>query len=115
MLNLAAAKIDNGGGAVGLTPATASAAAAAATVVGKGNDVTLKLDYATKKPGAYPIVLVTYEIACTKYADPKVGTFVKSFLTYTSGAGQTALNQLGYAPIPPSVKDKVTKAIAAIS
>jgi phosphate transport system substrate-binding protein len=113
--NLSSAKIDNGGGAVGLTPATASAAAGAATVTGTGNDVTLKLDYATKAAGAYPIILVTYEIACTKYADPKTGAFVKSFLAYTSGAGQSLLNQLGYAPIPASVKARVDTSIAAIS
>lgn len=113
--NLSAAKVDNGGGAVALSPATASAAAAAAKVVGTGKDVTLKLDYATKTPGAYPIVLVTYEIACTKYKDAKVGSFVKSFLTYTAGDGQKLLNGLGYAPIPASVKAKVDSAVAAIS
>lgn len=113
--NLSSAKVDNGGGAVALSPATASAAAAAAKVVGTGKDVTLKLDYATKTPGAYPIVLVTYEIACTKYADAKVGKFVKSFLTYTAGDGQSLLNGLGYAPIPASVKAKVDAAVAAIS
>ncbi len=113
--NLSAAKVDNGGGAVALTPASASAAAAAAKVVGTGKDVTLKLDYATKAPGAYPIVLVTYEIACTKYKDAKIGSFVKSFLTYTAGDGQSLLNPLGYAPIPASVKAKVDTAIAAIS
>ena len=52
-----------------LTATSAGAAVAAATVVGTGNDLTLKLDYATKTPGAYPIILVTYEIVCTKYAD----------------------------------------------
>lgn len=113
--NLSAAKVDNGGGAVALSPATASAAAAAAKVVGTGKDVTLKLDYATKTPGAYPIVLVTYEIACTKYADAKIGKFVKSFLSYTAGDGQSLLNGLGYAPIPASVKAKVDSAVAAIS
>jgi phosphate transport system substrate-binding protein len=71
------------------------------------------LDYATKASGAYPIILVTYEIACTKYADAKVGTFVKAFLGYTAGEGQAALPDLGYAPIPDSIKTKVTAAIAA--
>ena len=113
--NLATAKIDNGGGAVALSPGTASAAAAAAKVTGVGNDLTLKLDYATKAAGAYPIVLVTYEVVCSKYADPKIGTFVKDFLTYTSTTGQTGLANLGYAPIPASIKTKLTAAIASIS
>lgn len=113
--NLSTAKIDNGGGAVALSSATASAAAAAAKITGTGNDLTLKLDYATKVAGAYPIVLVTYEIVCSKYADPKIGTFVKDFLTYTSTTGQSGLPDLGYAPIPDSIKTKLTASIASIS
>jgi phosphate transport system substrate-binding protein len=113
--NLSTAKIDNGGGAVALSSTTASAAAAAAKITGTGNDLTLKLDYATKVAGAYPIVLVTYEIVCSKYADPKIGTFVKDFLTYTSTTGQSGLPDLGYAPIPTAIKTKLTAAIASIS
>ena len=74
---LQTAKIDNGGGAVALTATTAGAAVGAAQVVGTGNDLPLKLDYATKAPGAYPIILVTYEIVCTKYADAAKGALVK--------------------------------------
>ena len=46
-------------------------AVAAAKVTGTGNNLSLKLDYATKEAGAYPIVLVTYEIVCSKYSDAK--------------------------------------------
>ena len=113
--NLSTAKVDNGGGAVELTPDTASAAAAAAKVVGTGSDVSLKIDYATKAAGAYPIILTTYEIVCSKYSDPKIGAFVKSFLTYTAGDGQTGLGDLGYAPIPEAIKTKVVAAIASLS
>jgi phosphate transport system substrate-binding protein len=113
--NLSTAKVDNGGGAVALDADTASKAAAAATIVGTGADVSLKLDYATKVSGAYPIVLVTYEIVCTKYASAATGAFVKAFLTYTAGDGQKSLPDLGYAPIPASVKSKVDATIAAIS
>ena len=113
--NLSTAKIDNGGGAVALSADTASKALDAATVVGTGNDVTLKLDYATKQAGAYPIILVTYEIVCTNYSDPAVAKRVKSFLTYSSEAGQKDLVSIGYGPLPDSIKAKVTAAIAAIS
>jgi phosphate transport system substrate-binding protein len=112
--NLATAKIDNGGGAVALNADTASAAVTAAKVVGTGQDVSLKLDYATKAAGAYPIVLVTYEIVCTKYSDAKVGALVKSFLTYTVTDGQGSLKQLGYAPLPSPVAAKVKAAIATV-
>ncbi len=114
--NLDTAKVDNGGGAVELTADSAGAAVAAAKVASNGGkDLTLKLDYATKAPGAYPIILVTYEIVCSKYSDPKIGSLVKSFLTYTAGKGQSALKELGYAPLPASIQSQVTAAVATIS
>jgi phosphate transport system substrate-binding protein len=109
------ALINNGGGAVALTAQTAGAAVAAAQVVGTGNDLTLKLDYATKVAGAYPLILVTYEIVCTKYADAAKGTLVKNFLTYTANGGQAGLPDLGYAPLPASILSKVQATVAMIS
>jgi phosphate transport system substrate-binding protein len=109
------AKVDNGGGAVALDATSAGKAVEAATVVGTGTDLSLKLDYATKAPGAYPIVLVTYEIVCTKYADSAKGTLVKNFLSYTSNGGQAGLPDLGYAPLPASILTKVQAAVATIS
>ena len=113
--SLSTAKIDNGGGAVAVNKTTASAAAGAATITGTGDDLTLKLDYATKTPGAYPIVLVTYEIVCTKYSDAAVGTFVKNFLNYTVNGGQSLLTGLGYAPLPSALQAKVQASVAKIS
>ena len=112
---LSTAEIDNGGGAVELSPATASAAALSATVVGTGSDLSLKLDYATKTPGAYPVILVTYEIVCTKYTNSSTGTFVKNFLNYTSTGGQAGLPALGYAPLPAGLQTKVQASVATIS
>jgi phosphate transport system substrate-binding protein len=113
--SLSTVSIDNGGGPVDVSKDTASAAAGAATVVGTGDDLSLKIDYTTKASGAYPLILVTYEIACTKYSDAKVGTFVKNFLTYTAGDGQSALAQLGYAPLPTALQTKVQASIAKVS
>jgi phosphate transport system substrate-binding protein len=113
---LSTAAVDNGGGAVQLSKDTASKAADAATVSASGTgDLSLKIDYATKTPGAYPIILVTYEIACTKYSNAAKGTFVKNFLNYTANGGQTALPQLGYAPLPAALQTKVNASIATIS
>ena len=114
--NLDTAKVDNGSGAVELTADSAGAAVAAAKVASNGGkDLTLKLDYATKTSGAYPIILVTYEIVCSKYADAKIGSLVKSFLTYTAGDGQAALQDLGYAPLPTEIQTQVQAAVASIS
>ena len=66
-----------------------------------GNDLALKLDYATKAAGTYPIILVTYEIACTKGLSAEKTALVKSFLTYfASKDGQASLTDLNYAPLP---------------
>ena len=113
--NLQSAKIDNGGGAVEMNADTAGKAVSSAQVVGTGDDLSLKLDYATKVAGAYPITGVTYEIVCTKYSDSKIGALVKSFLTYTSTDGQNGLADLGYAPLPAEIATKVMAAVANIS
>jgi phosphate transport system substrate-binding protein len=113
---LSYAQVDNGGGPVELTADSAGKAVAEATVTGTGDDLTLKLDYTTKAPGAYPIILVTYEITCTKYSDAKIGSLVKSFLTYTaSNDGQGKLADLGYAPLPSEIQTKVQTSVGKIS
>jgi phosphate transport system substrate-binding protein len=76
----------------------------------------LKLDYATKEQGAYPILLVTYEVVCSKYPDATKGKNVKSFLKHFASAdSQELIEQVGYAPLPKSISDKVATAIDAIS
>ncbi|WP_313489830.1 phosphate ABC transporter substrate-binding protein PstS [Dermacoccus nishinomiyaensis] len=112
---LQVAKIDNGAGAVELTGASASKAISAAKIDGTGNDLRLKLDYATKEADAYPIVLVTYEVVCSKYKDAEIGKSVKSFLTYFAGDDiQKNLESQGYAPLPADIQGKVKTAVNAI-
>src|SRR5262249_5060408 len=57
-----------GGSAVELTADSAAKAVDGAKVKGTGNDLVLDLNtiYATKASGAYPIMLATYEIVCSK-------------------------------------------------
>lgn len=113
---LSMAQVDNGGGAVELTAATASKAAEAATISGTGNDLKLKIDYGTKAAGTYPIVLVTYEIVCSKYSDASTAKAVKSFLSYTASPEfQGKLSTVGSAPLPAPIQTKVVAAINAIS
>jgi phosphate transport system substrate-binding protein len=89
---------------------------AAAKQVGTGNDLSLKLDYATKEAGTYPIVLVTYNIVCSKYPDAAKGTAAKGFLTsFASDSTQSGLEELGYAPLPKEVQSKVLTAVGAVS
>jgi phosphate transport system substrate-binding protein len=113
--SLSTVSVDNGGGPVDISKDSASAAAGAAEVTGTGDDLTLKIDYKTTAAGAYPLILVTYEIVCTKYSDAATGTFVKNFLTYTANGGQSLLAQLGYAPLPADLLAKVNASVAKIS
>jgi phosphate transport system substrate-binding protein len=114
--SLGVAQVDNGGGPVTLTPATAAAAIASAQVTGTGDDLTVSIDYATKTPGAYPIVLVTYEITCVKGLSSSDLPLTKSFLTYiASTAGQAKLTGLGYAPLPDTLAVRVRALVDKIS
>ncbi|MCY0946017.1 phosphate ABC transporter substrate-binding protein PstS [Streptomyces antarcticus] len=98
------------------TGENASKAIAAAKISGTGSDLALKLDYATKAEGAYPIVLVTYEVVCDKGNKPETLSTVKSFLNYTaSDAGQKVLTENGYAPIPAEINAKVREIIASLA
>lgn len=113
---LGIAQIDNGSGAVELNADSVGKAVAAAKPAGEGNDLQLKLDYATKEAGAYPIILVTYEIVCSKGLDANLTTGVKAFLTHFASADvQKSLVDIGYAPLPAAVQANVAKAIAAIA
>ncbi|MBE1587459.1 phosphate ABC transporter substrate-binding protein PstS [Nonomuraea angiospora] len=115
--SLQKAKVANGANEfVELTPESAAKTVETATVKGTGNDLALSIDYATKTPGAYPIVLVTYEITCEKGLSAEETKLVKGFLTYTaSDEGQAALKELGYAPLAGDLLTKVRTAVEAIS
>ena len=114
--SLKMAQIDSGSGPVELTAESAGKTVATAEQTGTGNDLALKIDYATKEAGAYPIVLVTYEIVCSKYPDAETGKKVKAFLkTFSSDEVQGALGEQGYAPLPAEVATKVKTAVDAIS
>ena len=100
---LGIAQVDNGGGAGRADRASrVGKAVAAAKPTAQGNDLRLKLDYATKEAGAYPIVLVTYEIVCSKGPDAEPRpTLVKAFLKhFASDDVQKGLEEIGYAPLP---------------
>ncbi|MCD0485605.1 phosphate ABC transporter substrate-binding protein PstS [Streptacidiphilus sp. ASG 303] len=102
-------------------PVEATAEAAAKTiglakVKGTGSDLALSLDYATKADGAYPLVLVTYEIVCDKGNKPETLPGVKAFLNYTiSDEAQQAIADKGYVPLPAEVAGKVKAVIPTLA
>jgi phosphate transport system substrate-binding protein len=114
--NLATAALDSGSGATPLSAEAVASAVSAAKITGKGNDLSLSLKYDGLEQGAYPALLVTYEIVCSKGLDAEKTALVKDFLTYfASSEGQGQLEDLGYAPLPGDLRTKVETAIEAIS
>jgi len=88
-----------------------------AKVRGEGNDLMLDTVsfYKPTQPGAYPIVLATYEVVCSKYPNSQVGTAVKAFLQETIGPGQNGLADNGYIPIPDAFKSRLSTAVNGIA
>lgn len=80
------------------------------------NRIVIKINHATEAEGAYPIVLVSYDIVCPAYKDTKQAEFAKAWLTYvTSDEGQKAAQDAaGTAPLPSSLKSEIAKSIEAI-
>jgi phosphate transport system substrate-binding protein len=114
--NLSTAALDLGSGGVAISDDSVGKAIAAAQKNVNGNDITLELDYGLKEAGAYPLVLVTYEITCEKGLPADQAALVKSFLGYTASAdGQAAVAELGYSKLPAEVLGDVQKAVSAIS
>lgn len=114
---LSAADIATGAGTpVKLTTQTAGKAVEAAQIKGTGKDLKLSIDYATKAEGAYPIVLVTYEILCDSGNAPDKVALLKGFLGYTaSEKGQSDITNLGYGPLPASFITKVRASVEGIA
>ncbi len=79
----------------------------------EANDIAVKLD---RKAEGYPIVLVSYGIACSEYKDPAKGELVKAYLGYIASeeGQQAAAESTGSAPLSATLREKVTAAIATI-
>ncbi len=75
-----------------------------------------KLDRKTEAQGTYPIVLVSYILACTKYGSADEAAVVKGFLEYViSPEGQeAAAENAGSAPLTEALTKKITPAVEAI-
>jgi phosphate transport system substrate-binding protein len=113
------AKVANSGSPdpVELTAESAGKAVDGAKIKGEGNDLVLDLNsiYATTTQGAYPIILATYEIVCSKYTDADTSKAVKAFLSVAASDGQKGLEDNGYVPLPDAFKSKLVSAINAIA
>lgn len=116
--DLTVAKIKVGDEFVAYTPEAASAVLdASKPVEGRdATDIALEIDRKIDTKGVYPIVLVSYQIACQTYADQAQADLVKGWLTYVASAeGQAAAaKDAGAAPLSSELSDKVGAAIETI-
>ncbi len=115
---LQTARIDSGAGPVELTPQTAATAISQVEFVNPGsNDLAMDLTsiYGTEEPGAYPLVLATYEIVCGSGYDEQTAGAVKAFLNVAAGPGQKGLADIGYVPLPDDLRSTLTDAIDSIT
>src|SRR5690625_602061 len=102
---------------------TYSAEAAAAVVdasprqTGRAeHDIVIDLDRTTTAPGTYPLVLISYSIACLKYEDAQEGKLTQEFLRYlASEEGQAqAAQAAGSAPISAQLRTEINAGLEAI-
>ncbi|MGN9810626.1 phosphate ABC transporter substrate-binding protein PstS [Micromonospora sp. BQ11] len=110
--DLPVARIRNASGE--FVPPSAEGAGKAVTAPGDG--LTVEMDTGTRVVGAYPIVLVTYEILCDRGLAPDEVPLVRGFLGWTASAeGQRAITDLGYAALPEGLRRRVADQVARIS
>ena len=80
------------------------------------HDLAIAIDRTTEEAGVYPIVLISYLVACEEYTDPANVEVLKAYFNYIASAeGQdAAAAAAGSAPISDSLREKVLVAIDAI-
>lgn len=80
------------------------------------NDHALQIDRVPKDADAYPLILISYEVVCSKYSDADTGKGVKAFMTFlASDEGQKLGHEhAGSAPLSPALAEKVQAAIDSI-
>jgi phosphate transport system substrate-binding protein len=81
------------------------------------HDLAIDLKRDTTTDGAYPLVLVSYIVVCSKYSDAEQGKLVKAYVSYiASEDGQkVGADEAGSAPISASLRTDVEAAIEAMS
>jgi phosphate transport system substrate-binding protein len=80
------------------------------------NDIVVAVDRTSTAEGVYPLVLVSYLIACQQYPDAEQGELVREYLaSIVSDAGQSAAAEgAGSAPLSASAGARVRAAVATI-
>ena len=79
-------------------------------------DMAVSLDRTTTESGAYPVVLLSYLVACQSYDDAETEKNVKGYLTYivSSEGQQAAADEAGSAPLGEATAAKAQEIVAKI-
>jgi len=79
-------------------------------------DIAVELDRTTTEAGVYPLVLISYMIACTDYRDDATAELVRSYLTYVvSAVGQeVAAANAGSSPISDALRREIMTVVDTI-
>ncbi|MFF1635945.1 phosphate ABC transporter substrate-binding protein PstS [Leifsonia sp. NPDC058248] len=99
--------------------ADGAAAVVAASPIASGreaNDLAIQINRKDTSKGAWPLVLVSYVIACQEYKDSAKADLVKGYVDYivSDAAQKAAADQAGSAPLSSDLSSKVSKAVATI-
>lgn len=83
------------------------------------SDTNLELDLArdTTESGAYPVLLVSYLLACPTYDDADQGALVKAYMEYvvSEEGQQAAADEAGSAPLSDATAEKAKAAVDTIA
>ncbi|RBP97630.1 phosphate ABC transporter substrate-binding protein PstS [Bifidobacterium aemilianum] len=79
--------------------------------------LVIELDHGTQAANAYPLLLVSYDVACPAYQDADTARFIKSWLTYevSRDGQQLVADNAGAVPLSAATRAKVMKSISLIS
>lgn len=79
-------------------------------------DLAIDVNRTTTAAGAYPLVLLSYDIGCTTYKDAAQGALVKGLFSYVvSSAGQqSAAKTAGSAPLSSTLAAKAAASVAML-
>lgn len=80
------------------------------------HDLAIDLKRDTTTDGAYPLVLVSYIVVCSKYSDAEQGKLVTAYVSYIASTEgqQVAADEAGSAPISDKLRTDVEAALKSI-
>lgn len=80
-------------------------------------DMAVDIDRESTEAGAYPVVLLSYLIACQTYENQAEADLVKGYLSYivSSEGQQAAADEAGSAPLSDAVAERAQGIVEAIS